>query len=182
MTKFVDILYTYLNSIDVDYKNFEYDENDKNNFNKLYKYNITEFNDNRCILRYSFISNMFIEVYMFNKTFSNHEYYISKMYIGYINIKRKEFVYNLMYDKELLEEAFNYRHFMIEFFSAFEIRNDGICYMFDNIFICFANNYLIITNSYSNKQINIKSIDEFVEKFPEIYDYKKEFTIKTIEL
>jgi hypothetical protein len=54
--------------------------------------------------------------------------------------------------------------------------------MFDNTFVYFANNYLIISNSYSSKQSNIKSIDEFVEKFPEIYYYKREFEIKIIDL
>lgn len=164
MSVFVDKIRDYASSININYDNFVEDENE------LFMYKLNDLDDEKCMLRYSFIVETCIEVYLFNKTFSNNDLHISKMYIGYIT-KRKGFIFNLTYDVNLLEEAFNYRHFMIEFFSAFDIKNDGSHYIFDQLYIYFANNYLIVI--HLNKQYNITSIDEFIGQFPEIYDYQK---------
>lgn len=84
-----------------------------------------------------------------------------------------------------LDKIVNYKHSMIEFFSTFNIENDGYYYKFKNLeeytslsdvkfnntFIHIENNYLLVSNDYSKQKIIIYTINEFIEKFPNAYNY-----------
>jgi hypothetical protein len=111
---------------------------------------------------------------------------------------------NFLAEQDLMENYLNHRYCMIEFFSAFDIKYD-ICraqgldnsaslsgpkdptksdtgrYTFDNIDILISNGCLYVFIVGFN-EIIINSIDEFIDRFPGIYKYKKEFMIKTAEL
>ena len=132
MTAFINRLYIYLNSIDINPENFEYDVNYEKD-----KYKLSEFNDDRCILRYQGLIHS-IRVYIFNKTFSFRYRLISMICVGNINNSGCVVLFgrdypmcngiyeNFLAEQDLMENYLNHRYCMIEFFSAFDIKYD-IC-------------------------------------------------------